>query len=97
MELSKELVYKAFQNIEQINLMFDNRSRMTVGGLLFERVAGNSTDAPDEDIQSEDRFCIWKCNNIHVKLTGYVTSYGDKTLQRWDFVEPKEKVVMVYE
>lgn len=96
-EITKEDIYKAFQNVDHLTLMFGSQSGRTIGGIMFERVSGDSTDPSDEDVQSDARFCVWKCGNLHVKLTGYITSYGDRNLERWDFVEPKEKVVMVYE
>lgn len=96
--MQQDVIYKAFQNVEQLVFLFSSTSKVSaVGQLRFERVAGNSSDSYDEDVQSEARFCVWKCGDIFIKLTGYVTSYGDRTLERWDFVEPKEKVVMVYE
>lgn len=97
-EVTKEDIYKAFQNVDQLTQMFGQSSgRLSINSLMFERVTGNSTDPSDEDVQSDARFCVWKCSNIHIKLTGYITSYGNRTLERWDFVEPKEKVVLVYE
>lgn len=90
-EITKEDIYKAFQNVDQLNYMFGHTSgRVPIGPLMFERVSGNSTDPSDEDAQSDARFCVWKCGYLHIKLTGYITSYGDRTLERWDFVEAKE-------
>lgn len=97
-EVTKEDIYKAFHNVEHLLMLFNSFGKTsTIGGIYFEKVAGDSTDPSDEDISEESRFAVWKAGNLFIKLTGVVTSYGDRNLQRWEFVEAKEKLIVVYE
>lgn len=97
-EATKEDIYKAFQNVEFLLQLFETFSNnQAVGVLRFDRVAGNNTVPADDVISEDSLFCVWKCGHIHIKLSGYISSYGDRRVSRWDFVEPKEKVVLVYE
>jgi hypothetical protein len=63
---------------------------------VFRRVGGDLDQPYDEDIIS-NRFFVWQCGNIFVKIEVTVSSYGDSQPTRWDFVEPKEKTITVYE
>lgn len=91
-------IYKAFQDVQNLIYMFGTSSKThTFSTVIFNKVAGDSHELPNSEEVKQSRFSVWKTGDLYVKLTGYVTSYGEYDLVFWKFVQPLEKTVVVYE
>lgn len=86
-------------NEQSLNSIFDGSEIPGLG-----RIAIVKFDAPEGYFDSYDTYqceCIIKVDNglsiAYYRRTGEATSYGGVTWYSWRVVQPKEKIVLVYE
>lgn len=90
-------VYKSSQNVLLFSNMFGSKLPHNFNGLSFNYIEGNATEEYDDDSRYESRYSVWQVGNLFIKIEGTVSSYGDRTISGWKFVQLKEKLVHVYE
>ncbi len=97
-KITKQQIYELFQDLTIVDALSYGSpgSDSTYNKIHFDHVAGDVHTGYDEDSIDNLRFIVWQCGDLFIRINVNISSYGERKLQNWSFVTPKEKIVFEY-